>query len=452
MDDVINGSDINETLTVDTDPGETWEGQLVRIENVYVDSFDAVNYDYRCTDDGGTTYFHVGDNVDYHFGTITLTVGDTYDAIIGVVDWDGTHYRINPRDVTDIISASNTPPAVTTSYVPDPPGENQQVIVTSEVIDADSIAGVWMFYKLNGIMVADWEVMTDIGANLYRYTIPGYSVGDLVEFKIKATDNGLPPLTTYDPGVLDFYSYTVVQLPLEGDIIINEIMQNPSVVSDTNGEYIEFYNTTDHNIDINGWTVRDNGSDSFVIDNGGSLIIFSYGYLVIGNDGNPLTNGGYTCDYEYSGMYLGNSDDEVILEYTGIIIDSVYYDGGATFPDPTGASMELDPTHMNYVDNDDGANWYTSHTTFGDGDCGSPGSANSGPLPDTPTDLVVTVNGNDIDLNWTAVAGATGYNIYRSTDPYNFGSTAYDTSVTNSYTDTGAASNDKYFYRVTATN
>jgi hypothetical protein len=450
--DVISGSDIDETLAADTDPGETWEGQLVRIEDVYVESY--VDYDYRCTDDGGTTYFHVGDNVDYHFGTITLTVGVIYDAIIGVVDWNYTdeNYRINPRDIADIISVTNTPPSVTTSYIPDPPGQNQQVIVTSEVIDADGIAGVWIFYKLNGIMVADWEVMTDIGANLYRYTIPGYSVGDLVEFKIKATDNGLPPLTTYDPGVLDFYSYIVVQLPSEGDIIINEIMQNPSVVGDSNGEYMEFYNTTDHDIDINGWTVRDNGTDSFVITNGAPLIISSYGYLVIGNDGNSGTNGGYTCDYEYSGMYLGNSDDEVILEYTGVIIDSVYYDNGATFPDPTGASMELDPTHMNYVDNDDGANWYTAHTTFGDGDNGSPGSANSGPLPDAPTDLVVTVNGNNIDLNWTVVSGATGYNIYRSTDPYNFGSTAHDTSVTNSYTDIGAASDDKYFYRVTATN
>jgi hypothetical protein len=449
--DVINGSDINETLTVDTDPGETWEGQLIRIENVYVDSFDAANYDYRCTDDSGTTYFHVGDNVDYHFGTITLTVGETYDAIIGVVDWYGTNYRINPRDITDIVSASNTPPSISTSYEPDPPGENQQVIVTSEVIDADGIAGVWMFYKLNGIVVADWDVMTDIGANLYRYTIPGYSIGDFVEFKIKATDNGIPPLTTYDPVALDFYSYTVIQLPLEGDIIINEIMQNPSVVSDNNGEYMEFYNTTDHNIDINGWTVRDNGSDSFIVNNGGSLIISSYGYLVIGNDGNSGTNGGYTCDYEYSGMYLANGDDEVILEYTGVIIDSVYYDGGALFPDPTGASMELDPAFMNYVDNDNGANWYTAHTAFGDGDCGSPGSANSGPLPDAPINVVITHNGTDAIIVWDAVTGATSYKIYSDTDPYGSFSTLEAEIPGTTWTDF-STTGEKKFYHVTAVN
>ncbi|MEA1910151.1 MAG: hypothetical protein U9N32_00560, partial [Spirochaetota bacterium] len=34
---IINGSDIDETITADTDPGEKWEGQLVKIENFTVD-------------------------------------------------------------------------------------------------------------------------------------------------------------------------------------------------------------------------------------------------------------------------------------------------------------------------------------------------------------------------------------------------------------------------------
>jgi len=57
---VIDGSDIDETITVDTNPAESWEGQFVKIENFYVDSY--TDYDYKCTDDGGSTYFHVGVN------------------------------------------------------------------------------------------------------------------------------------------------------------------------------------------------------------------------------------------------------------------------------------------------------------------------------------------------------------------------------------------------------
>jgi len=67
-----------------------------------------------------------------------------------------------------------------------------------------------------------------------------------------------------------------------------------------------------------------------------------------------------------------------------------------------------------------------------------------------PGNLTITMSGQDAVLNWDAVAGATGYNIYRSTDPYSFG-TVYDTSATNSYTDVGAGVDVKYFYRVTAT-
>ncbi len=106
--DVINGSSISEALAVDTNPGESWEGQLVKIEDVYIESY--ANYDYRCTSDGGSTYFHIGDIVDHNFGAISLNVGSTYSEIIGVVDWDynSVNYRINPRDTDDIGEALPT--------------------------------------------------------------------------------------------------------------------------------------------------------------------------------------------------------------------------------------------------------------------------------------------------------------------------------------------------------
>jgi len=104
--DIIDGSDIDETIAAETDPGEKWEGQLVRIENFTVDSY--VDYDYRCSWSDGTNtyYFHIGDNVDYHLSNIALTVGNTYVSITGVVDWynSGPYYRINPREQSDVVS------------------------------------------------------------------------------------------------------------------------------------------------------------------------------------------------------------------------------------------------------------------------------------------------------------------------------------------------------------
>jgi hypothetical protein len=96
--DVISGSDIDSTLTADTNPGEQWEGQLVKIDGATVVSY--ADYEYTCTDDGGTTNFVVGSEVDYQLSNVSLSVGSSY-SITGVVDYNGT-YRINPRDAADI--------------------------------------------------------------------------------------------------------------------------------------------------------------------------------------------------------------------------------------------------------------------------------------------------------------------------------------------------------------
>lgn len=171
-----------------------------------------------------------------------------------------------------------------------------------------------------------------------------------------------------------------------GTIIINEIMQNPAAVSDTDGEWFELYNTTAGAIDIDGWTISDDGSNSHVINNGEPLEVPATGYLVLGNNGDMAMNGGVAVDYVYSSFSLGNADDEIVLADVGAVeIDRVNYDGGPNFPNPTGASMALllsalagDPM----TDNDVGANWAVSTVPFGT-DFGTPGTANIVPEPST---------------------------------------------------------------------
>jgi len=159
-----------------------------------------------------------------------------------------------------------------------------------------------------------------------------------------------------------------------GDVVVNEIIQNPNAVFDSAGEWFELANTTASPIDIDGWTIADNDSDSHVIANGGPLLIPANGYLVLGNNDDTATNGGVTVDYEYTGIALANGGDElVLLDDVLAEIDRVEWDNGATFPDPTGASMALnDPANDNNV----GANWCTASTPYGDGDFGTPGAAN----------------------------------------------------------------------------
>lgn len=169
--------------------------------------------------------------------------------------------------------------------------------------------------------------------------------------------------------------------PNPGDIFVTEIMQNPDFVGDNSGEYFEVYNNTASPIDMVGFVISDNGSNSHTI--GSSLIVPANGYAVLGINSDPGTNGGITIDYEYSDFSLGNSDDEVIITCSGTVIDKVEYDGGPNFPDPTGASMELSSTlfdlRLDNLDNNVGTNWGPATTAISgtNTDLGTPGGANS---------------------------------------------------------------------------
>jgi len=207
----------------------------------------------------------------------------------------------------------------------------------------------------------------------------------------------------------------------QGDVIITEIMQNPNAVLDANGEWFELFNTTDSAIDLNGWIISDNGSDSHTI--AGTLVIQPGDFLVLGNNSDSGTNGGYTCDYQYPGnWYLANGDDEIVLLQGLLEIDRVEYDGGPNFPDPIGASMVFTGPYLNsdaYLQNDTGSNWMESTETFGDGDKGSPGTlGNDATLPVVLSSFTVQYISNTPTLFWTTQSenGNAGWNIYRGED------------------------------------
>ena len=170
-----------------------------------------------------------------------------------------------------------------------------------------------------------------------------------------------------------------------GSIIFSEIMQNPDAVPDEMGEWFELYNTTDTDIDLHGWDIIDDNhtleEEGFTFPN--SLIIPAGEYLLIANNGDEATNGGLpTPDYVYEPgfPFLGNGTDGITIQCSGLVIDEVIWDDGATFPDPTGASMSLMMDYLNSIDNDDGTNWETVTHTYGDGDFGTPGNPNNEPV------------------------------------------------------------------------
>ena len=177
------------------------------------------------------------------------------------------------------------------------------------------------------------------------------------------------------------YSYSSPSL------IINEIMNNPSVVADSDGEWFEIVNNGGRSFDLNGWTIKDNVNDSHVISS--SVVINPGEYIVFAKNANQNSNGGVAVDYQYDGMTLSNGDDAIILiDPNGTVFDSVAYDGGPEFPDLSGASMVAINLE---TDNNVGSNWQASTTTYGDGDLGTPG------LPSFISDIDVELITIDFD-------------------------------------------------------
>jgi len=152
-------------------------------------------------------------------------------------------------------------------------------------------------------------------------------------------------------------------------VVISEVMPNPSAASDSYGEWFEIINMDSIPIDLNGWTIMDEGGDSHVISL--SAEIHPGEYMVLGRNSDESVNGGYVSDYTYSSFALANSDDEIILlDQDEKMVDAVSY--GATFPYSSGISMYLiDHTSDNNID----SNWIASSMPYGDGDLGTPGRA-----------------------------------------------------------------------------
>ena len=101
--------------------------------------------------------------------------------------------------------------------------------------------------------------------------------------------------------------------------------------------------------------LQDAGTEHHRIQNTGPLWLPADGYLVLGRNADPTRNGAVGVAYQYGGFTLGNTDDEIILlDGAGTEIDRVAYDGGPTFPNPDGASMQLIRPDL---DNTLGANW-----------------------------------------------------------------------------------------------
>ena len=170
-------------------------------------------------------------------------------------------------------------------------------------------------------------------------------------------------------------------------IVISEIMANPGSVSDSYGEWFEIVNTTDSTIDLQGWSIKDlDGDEHELHSDQASILISPNEYFVLAKNNDQSLNGGVEVDYVYEGYSLSNNDDEVILlDASGSVVDEVHYENG--WPFSSGVSMEI---HDPLIDNALIGSWFSSTSSYGNGDMGSPGTAFDGTLEINQQTLIPT--------------------------------------------------------------
>lgn len=168
-----------------------------------------------------------------------------------------------------------------------------------------------------------------------------------------------------------------------GDVVINEIMYNPTGGGDD--EFLELYNTTASSINMTGWCFTDGitlvtgYTDPSCFDSG--TVIAPHGFLVVSpNPNETLAKYGVTATASYAGTALSNGGETVTLQdNNAVTIDTVTYDDSApwpTSPDGNGPSLELKDSSF---DNDNATSWGASLS-----DGGTPGSENSLTSTDLP--------------------------------------------------------------------
>lgn len=130
-----------------------------------------------------------------------------------------------------------------------------------------------------------------------------------------------------------------------GDVIINEIMYNPST-GNQNDEFLELYNTTGSDINLDGWSFTQGITLTF----SGGVTIPTHGYIIISpNSGSTLVTYGKTTSATYLGNLSNGGEVVTLVDASAAVINSVNYDDVAPWPltpDGSGPSLELRATNL----------------------------------------------------------------------------------------------------------
>jgi len=201
---------------------------------------------------------------------------------------------------------------------------------------------------------------------------------------------------------LDFWTDEVASSALApGEVRISEVHRNPSVVPDTNGEYVELTNTGGRPLALRGMRLTSNSGTVTLASN---LMLVPGRPALVQVDGDAGRNGGQPLGLvlPFQTIALGDTADSLTVQSGTTSVDSVTW--GTGFPGGVGVSAEKRAlTQSNST-----ANWGSAGVTFGAGDRGSPGARNPVDSTTWPVLVDAAARPGELVLRGTAVAAPAG--------------------------------------------
>lgn len=159
--------------------------------------------------------------------------------------------------------------------------------------------------------------------------------------------------------------------PKEGELVITEVMNNPSV-SETTGEWFEVLAKA--NVDLNDVTVSNGTGSDDTLSSMTCLHVNAGDYVLLARSSDSALNGALPTPTAQYSVSFANGAERIILRRGDAGIDE------ATLSNSTsGRSWQLDPSLLDTVSNDTPANFCVSPNKWnpdGGGDYGSPGALN----------------------------------------------------------------------------
>jgi hypothetical protein len=190
-------------------------------------------------------------------------------------------------------------------------------------------------------------------------------------------------------------------------LLINEVHADPNAVEDEAGEWIEIFNASPEAINLQFWSLVNQGNGEHLFPF--ALWVQPGGYLLLARQDDAAQNGGIKPAYLYHLLNLANQSETLSLRNPeGQIVDSVSWGEGRDLVAHNGASLERSAPDVN-------APWTIAHSPWpgSAGDLGSPGAPYSPPptaipTPTPPPDTPPLLYLSEIMANPAAVGDDTG--------------------------------------------